>query len=180
MLGLVCSKPGGCPYTDDALSSRKIAPGFVFKSRSLPKGSLWHSRLTVTEESASLMFNMIWKLHSSDRKPFKRSQLEEKAQVCALACSSTCLNIFAFAFCCAGSLSHRKVSCLLQSHVYSGALVHEVSAQVPNTLDELQSRSSWVKVFPILKYAQHPYLGVTFRRMTNCAYKVFGSAGQRG
>ncbi|CAL1139722.1 unnamed protein product [Cladocopium goreaui] len=77
----------GSPFSDDCLSSKRYLPGYSFKGRNTPRGSPWIERGKVTKKSCVLMFNMIWSQHKKTPKNLNKSQLEEKAEVCALACA---------------------------------------------------------------------------------------------
>lgn len=77
----------GSPFSDDCLSSKRYLPGYSFKGRNTPRGSPWIERGKVTKKSCVLMFNMIWSQHKKTPKNLNKTQLEEKAEVCALACS---------------------------------------------------------------------------------------------
>ena len=81
----------GSPFSDESLQSKKLLPNFNHKSPRSPKGSLWQTRLKNTDQSCLLTMRMVasqWSnLKPSERnRPLLRQQLEEKCQVCALAC----------------------------------------------------------------------------------------------
>ena len=83
----------GCPFSDDSLSSKKIGPGWNFKSPKTPKSSPWQSRLKTTEYSSILMLQIVSSQWAATkpaiRRKLTRSQLEEKAMVASLACPLT-------------------------------------------------------------------------------------------
>lgn len=80
----------GCPFHDDTLSSKKALVGFNHKSSRTPKNSAWSQRLKNTEASLILLWEMVHNQWSDtpqrERKPLNKTQLEDKAQVAALAC----------------------------------------------------------------------------------------------
>lgn len=81
----------GSPYTDDALSSKKLLPGFNAKSAKTIKTSPWASRLKNTKESVHILFQMIHVQFANtapgNRKKLTKLQIEQKAEVTALACN---------------------------------------------------------------------------------------------
>ena len=76
----------GSPFTDDALSSKKLYPGAAFTAR-LSKTSPWRSRLVVSSRSFELFIQMIRQQHrtSVQKGKLPKSIIEEKAEVCAAA-----------------------------------------------------------------------------------------------
>ena len=81
----------GSPFSDESLQSKKLLPNFNHKSPRSPKGSPWQTRLKNSDQSCLLTMCMVanqWaNLKPSERnRPLLRQQLEEKSQVCALAC----------------------------------------------------------------------------------------------
>ena len=76
----------GSPYSDDCLGSNKIVPGYVFRSRKCGRTSPWLTRGKVTKESVMCFFKMIGAQHAQNPKKLKKNQIEEKSEICALAC----------------------------------------------------------------------------------------------
>ena len=83
----------GCPFSEDALSSKRIFPGPAGNFRGLKtsaKTSKWYSRLVVTDESFSIFLSMVESQHAANqakRSKLTRATLEEKAEVAAVACA---------------------------------------------------------------------------------------------
>ncbi|CAE7215022.1 unnamed protein product, partial [Symbiodinium sp. CCMP2456] len=79
----------GSAYNEDALSSKKLLPGHVFKSAKVNKQSSWVRYGKVTDESAAYVFKFTNAVH--DDTPLKLRQkvtkaiLEHRSEVCALA-----------------------------------------------------------------------------------------------
>lgn len=80
----------GCPYSDDALSSKKLLPGFNFRSAKTQKSSPWYQRLKSTEASTLLGLQMVasqWGASTVQlRRKLTKKELEEKVMVASLAC----------------------------------------------------------------------------------------------
>lgn len=134
----------GSPYTDDNLGSKKYLPGYSFKGRAVPRKSPWVERGKVTKDSCLAMFTMIHSQHckNPDRKLLK-ANLEEKAEICALACPlGSMFNVLGQ---CKLMMYLRPIPmvsghCFLWPVQSSGALIQEVAAEVPNSEKELRDR----------------------------------------
>lgn len=84
----------GSPFTDDNLSTRKIVPGYAFRTRGAPKNSPWIQRGIVTPESLELLLNMVHAQHGRTRRKISKSAFEEKSEICALACAFAALGFY--------------------------------------------------------------------------------------
>ena len=132
----------GSPY--DNLGSKKYLPGYSFKGRAVPRKSPWVERGKVTKDSCLAMFTMIHSQHckNPDRKLLK-AHLEEKAEICALACPlGSMFNVLGQ---CKLMMYLRPIPmvsghCFLWPVQSSGALIQEVAAEVPNSEKELRDR----------------------------------------
>lgn len=71
-------------------------PGYAFRTRGVAKNSPWIARGIVTAQSLSCMIEMVNAQHllvkdPSKRRKLTRGMLEEKAEMCALACAFSSL-----------------------------------------------------------------------------------------
>jgi hypothetical protein len=81
----------GCPFADETLGSKKLFPGWNFKSAKTAKTSAWASRSKVTQESAKIAFEFLhWshvKLPVQLRRKKDKNSCEEVSEMAALAVS---------------------------------------------------------------------------------------------
>lgn len=73
---------GGCPFTEDGLSSKKLYPGWVYKHSK----KNWENKCAVTEDSMLLMLRQViseWRKDAYRRKPARKA-LEEASEMAAL------------------------------------------------------------------------------------------------
>ncbi|CAE7272121.1 unnamed protein product [Symbiodinium microadriaticum] len=79
----------GSPYNEDALASKKLLPGHVFKSAKVNKQSSWVKYGKVTGESAMYVFKFTNAVHEDTplklRQKVTKAILEQRSEVCALA-----------------------------------------------------------------------------------------------
>ena len=81
----------GSPFTDDNLSSKKLVPGFQFKSARASKTSKWNGSYgKATPESALLAVQYVTSTFVNAPVKLRvkptRQDLEERLELCALAC----------------------------------------------------------------------------------------------
>ena len=82
--------PQGSPYSEDMLSSKKLAVGFDFKSAKIAKTSPWATQFNKVTPDALLLFaqstNAAWRKQQMElRKRMTKREAEERLECCCLA-----------------------------------------------------------------------------------------------
>ena len=84
----------GSPYSEDALSTKKLVPGFVFRGTRVTKQSNWWKFGAVTNESTTYALKytnaVFFKMSKNMRTKPTKMTLEQRSEFCVMVQPTKC------------------------------------------------------------------------------------------